>query len=460
MKYYIAIVFVFAGTINLGWLHSMNNSRTLPVQRERTAAELAQFAKEQKTQSNNTHESDRASDNREMQASVQVSTHSVQAKSNKTNQHNFVKTIMYFNKLPKQLQKYIHGFNQKLTLLKNIPINYVGVDALAVYQDDTGWKVIFNKGQVLHIWDIATGKEIITLSGHTKATVVRIVPYKDNTGWKAMSFAKGDKNLIVWDLTTGKILQMLRVREDSWIFCLVACQDNKGWKAIAINDSDQHLRVWDLATGKQLHDLNDHLDDAHCIDTYHDDTGSKIISAYADHSICVWDLDTGKLLHTFEGYSDTDKYIAIHKEHNNFKVICTTENGTLKVWDLATRRLVYTFEKTVTGFGSNITIHHNGINRVVISVSDFNNLKIWDLSTGRLLENFNFNGPIKYVDKIVAYQDNSGLKILGTSHEFLHILGYATGDCEAIQEELENQKKAAPKKEDAGNTNTSWCTIS
>jgi WD40 repeat protein len=75
--------------------------------------------------------------------------------------------------------------------------------------------------KTLKIWDLATGKELATLTGHT--CYVRAVALT-NDGTKIVS-GSGDNTLKIWDLATGE--EIMTFEGDSRFNCCAVSPDGK-----------------------------------------------------------------------------------------------------------------------------------------------------------------------------------------------------------------------------------------
>ncbi len=93
----------------------------------------------------------------------------------------------------------------------------------------------------LKLWDLATGEEVATLTGHSDSVnAVAITP----DGKQAVS-ASGDNTLKLWDLATGEELATLTGHSSS-VKAVAITPDGK--QAVSASE-DKTLKLWNLATG-------------------------------------------------------------------------------------------------------------------------------------------------------------------------------------------------------------------
>jgi WD40 repeat protein len=91
------------------------------------------------------------------------------------------------------------------------------------------------------VWDLETGYELRTLSGH-QGEVNSVALSGD--GRRAVS-ASWDKTLKVWDLESGHELRTL-AGHTGWVMGVAVSAD--GRRAVSASE-DRTLKVWDLETG-------------------------------------------------------------------------------------------------------------------------------------------------------------------------------------------------------------------
>ena len=91
----------------------------------------------------------------------------------------------------------------------------------------------------LKVWDVASGRELRTLAGHTELVLaVALTP----DGRLAVS-ASADKTLKVWDVASGQELRTLAGHTE-WVLAVALTPDGR----LAVSASeDNTLKLWDVA---------------------------------------------------------------------------------------------------------------------------------------------------------------------------------------------------------------------
>jgi WD40 repeat protein len=244
------------------------------------------------------------------------------------------------------------------------------VEAVAITPDGKQ-AVSGSSDKTLKLWDLATGEEVVTLSGHSDwVNAVAITP----DGKQAVS-ASWDKTLKLWDLSTGKEVTTLTGHSDS-VYAVAITPDGK--QAVFASD-DKTLKLWDLATGEELANLTGHSMPVQAVAITPD--GKQAVSASWDNTLKLWDLATGSERATLIGHRDRVYAVAITPDGK--QAVSASLDNTLKLWwDLAR------VEEVVTLNGHSYSV--NAITpdgKHAVSAS-WDTLKLWDLARGEVVASF------------------------------------------------------------------------
>src|SRR5262249_23246912 len=145
---------------------------------------------------------------------------------------------------------------------------------------------------VIRLWEVATGKEATSRSGH-QGDICEIVFAPDG---KTLITGGQDTTVRVWDTATGKELRCLKGHRVP-IRALAFSPDGR---TVASGGNDRVIMIWDAATGARLHELKDQKP---CVWTLNfSPDGKRLVSGGCEQAIHLWDVATGKQLRQFTGH--------------------------------------------------------------------------------------------------------------------------------------------------------------
>jgi WD40 repeat protein len=241
----------------------------------------------------------------------------------------------------------------------------------------------------LKVWNAQTGKEIVSLQGHTaKVTTVAYSP-----DGKRLASGSGDKTVKVWDAQTGR--ELLTFKKHSGQVNSVAFSPDGKRLASGSGTWDQtaakggyvavELKVWDAQTGQELLALEGHNTAVRTVVFSPD--GKRLASdADDDATVRVWDLQTGKKLLSITGaggmvvFSPDGKRLASSASCGKPDL-----DPTARVWDAQTGKELLTL-KGHTGSVASVAFSPDG--RRLASAGgwgDPGTVKVWDTQTGQEL---------------------------------------------------------------------------
>jgi WD40 repeat protein len=114
-----------------------------------------------------------------------------------------------------------------------------------------------------------------------------------------------DNTIKLWDVKTGKELQTLTGHS----YSVTSVAFSSDGSTLASGSDDETIKLWDVNTGKELHTLTGHSYSATSVAFSSD--GSTVASGSDDETIKLWDVKTGKELHTLTGHSYSVNSVAL-----------------------------------------------------------------------------------------------------------------------------------------------------
>jgi WD40 repeat protein len=140
-----------------------------------------------------------------------------------------------------------------------------------------------SKDDLVHLWDLDTGRETLRLSGHEDP--VAAVAFTADGRRVASGSAT---SLRVWQVASGREQQKF----DEQTGGTKALQFVPGETVLVSGSDDGHARLWDLAKKRQVAVIGAHTGAVRAVAISPDST--RVASASDDHTIRIWKLDSRK----------------------------------------------------------------------------------------------------------------------------------------------------------------------
>jgi WD40 repeat protein/serine/threonine protein kinase/DNA-binding SARP family transcriptional activator len=214
------------------------------------------------------------------------------------------------------------------------------------------------------IWDAATGRELVTLVGHSEG-LYEVTFSPDGT---RLATASADHTARIWDARTGQELLTLTGHTD--LVNDVAYSPDGAYLATA--GEDHTAKIWDARTGQELLTLTAHGNFVESV-AYSPD-GTYLATGSGDDTAKIWDARTGQEIFTLTGYPDTVFDVAFSPDGTR---LATASVDGIKVWQTATGEELFS-----------LTRDQYAINEVAFSLdgtrlagaSSGSRVIVWDIS--------------------------------------------------------------------------------
>ena len=169
------------------------------------------------------------------------------------------------------------------------------------------------KDKTAKIWDATTGKEMLTLQGHTTG-VLTLAFSADSSKLLTGGY---DHSAILWDLNTGLQIQKY-TNIDCDIHKVAISPDGK--KVVTLGQGKFPFILWDAAAGQPLKTLNSNAND----DLFHSvlfSSSGKILALSGLYSnLKLWDTEAGHKIHSYKCLSTFPAYNQIILSHDESKL--------------------------------------------------------------------------------------------------------------------------------------------
>lgn len=181
----------------------------------------------------------------------------------------------------------------------------------------------------LIFWGLAGGAEIRRFEGHTSG-VNAVALSADG---KTTLSASADTSLILWEISTGRRIH--QISTDTTLQAAALSPD--GMSALS-GSPDGRLRLWDMATGEAVRDLIGHSGPVTSISFSQD--GETALSGSLDRTMILWDVASGQALRVYRGHSNVVNSVAIRSDGK--QALSGSYDRSLILWDIDTGQMIRT----------------------------------------------------------------------------------------------------------------------
>ncbi len=225
-----------------------------------------------------------------------------------------------------------------------------------------------DRESVLRIHDLATGKELRRVTLKTNLTALALSP-----DGKTLAVGEGDGTLRLWEAETGKEVATLS-RHTRDIFGLRFSPDGK---VLASGSDDGQLCLWDVATGKLLHEPALHAGGLWAIAFAPD--GKTLATGGRDPTLLVWDVATGKVVHQWVAPAPGTHTLLFAADGKTL-ISAITQDLHVRLWDVTAGK-----EVGQVGDGTEhvFALGLSPDGRLLATGSKEGAVRVWEVLTGR-----------------------------------------------------------------------------
>jgi WD40 repeat protein/phage FluMu protein Com len=330
------------------------------------------------------------------------------------------------------------------------------------FADTTEWPLVSGRrDNRLTVWDAQTGRELLTLKGHSgsvhsvafsadgtrivtggldhtigvwdAATGREMVTLVHAGGVKSVSFSpdgrrivsgSDDKTLRVWDAVTGQetltLVHTIDKQSPSFSPRVTCVGFSPNGKLIASGSVDQFrgegtIKVWDATTGQETLKVI-HAGDVNGIAFSPDGKRLVVGSVFRGGrergagTLKVWDATTGQEVFPLIGHTSDVNCVAFSRD--GARIVSGSSDKTVKIWDAQTGQEL----RTLNGHADRVTsVAFSPDGQRIVSGSDDKTLIVWDTNTGK-------KGTLKgHTDRVysVAFSPDGKRIVSGSNAEIL-----------------------------------------
>jgi WD40 repeat protein len=174
---------------------------------------------------------------------------------------------------------------------------FLGSASSITFTPDGARMAVSSNNSTVKVWDLESGNEVLSLSGHIASAITTTPGFttsRYNNAIRSLSFSRDGKKLLssdgkltkVWDVASGR--ELFTVTHPT--FCSIASFRPDGQRLVTAED--KRLVVRNTSTGEEL--LTFKTESKYTYDLDWSPDGTKVVTQQSGYKMDVWDLDAEK----------------------------------------------------------------------------------------------------------------------------------------------------------------------
>ena len=268
----------------------------------------------------------------------------------------------------------------------------------------------------MKLWNVSTQTSTTAFEGDAGLGAVAFSP--DGT---KLASGSVDKTVKLWDVSTGKNINTLTGHKDRVGSVAFSPDGTK----LASGSADKTVKLWDVSTGKNINTLTGHKDRVESIAFSPD--GTKLASGSADETVKLWDVSTGENINTFgetgsasaavqmlqifsgRGSSSTQRkspVTSVAFSPDGTTLASGELGGMVKLWNVSTGKNINTFHGP-GGLSTSVAFSPDGTKLASSISGGYGTVEIREVTTGKNINTI--AGHLDGVQSIVFSPDSTKL---------------------------------------------------
>ena len=259
----------------------------------------------------------------------------------------------------------------------------------------------------VRLWNVITGKELLTLRGHSN--------WVNSVAWSgdSQTLASGsdDNTVKLWNVQTGDCVRTLEGHGNSVL--------SVAWNGdtLASGSHDNTVKLWNVQSGECVRTLEGHSDSVRSVAW----NGDTLASGSHDKTVKLWNVQSGDCVRTLEGHSSGVRSVAWSGDSQT--LASGSFDKTVKLWNVQSGDCVRTLEGHSNWVRS---VAWSADSQTLASGSDDNTVKLWNVQSGECVRTL--EGHSHWVNS-VAWSGDSLTLASGSLDKTVKLWNVQTGDC-------------------------------
>lgn len=238
-----------------------------------------------------------------------------------------------------------------------------------IFLEDENEFVTCSDDATIIIWDLKTGKEIRTLTGHTDR-IWTIIKLRDGR----FASASSDQKVRIWNAAKGTCERIL-TGHTGYVCALIEFPHS----VLVSGSQDKTLKFWDLNEKDKV--LKRTITDPKqgrimCMTLI----SNEQMAVGSEKDIQIYNIEEGKIVKTLTGHTALLRDLLILDD--NVTLFSGSDDRSIKMWNLTT----YTQIRTFTGHNHSANKIHLFNPGVIVSASDDYSIKFWTIDKGECVK--------------------------------------------------------------------------
>jgi WD40 repeat protein len=262
----------------------------------------------------------------------------------------------------------------------------------------------------VRLWNVITGKELLTLTGHSN--------WVNSVAWsgdgETLASGSDDKTVKLWNVQSGDCVRSLEGHSNSVL--------SVAWSGdtLASGSHDKTVKLWNVQSGDCVLTLEGHSDSVRSVAWSGD--SQTLASGSNDKSLKLWNVQTGDCVQTLKGHRSAVRSVAWSGDSQT--LASASDDTTVKLWNVQTVQTGYCV-LTLEGHSNWIkSVAWSEDSQTLASASDDKTLKLWDVQTGDCVLTLEGHG-----NSVLSVAWSGDTLASGSHDKTVKLWNVQTGDC-------------------------------